>query len=224
MILDEISTVITVRQGSQRVKNKNLKKFSEKNLLIYKIETLLKVKSIRKIIVNTDSQEAIKIAQDFGVDFHLRDPYYASSQCPNNEFWGHIAENTKTDYILFTHCTNPMIKKSTYEDIINLFINKKNEYDSFNSVSEVKEFLILNQQPINFDFNKAPNSQNLSDVIKLNFAINILSTKLMKKKSSLIGNKPYFYKLKAEEGLDINTNNDFEFAEFLFNKKNTKLS
>ena len=26
MILDEISTVITIRQGSQRVKNKNLKK------------------------------------------------------------------------------------------------------------------------------------------------------------------------------------------------------
>lgn len=224
MILDEISTVITVRQGSQRVKNKNLKKFSKKNLLIYKIETLLKVKNIKKIIINTDSQEAIKIAKEFGIDYHLRDPYYASSQCPNNEFWGHIADNTKTDYILFTHCTNPMIKESTYEDVINLFVNKKNEYDSFNSVSEVKEFLILNETPINFDFNKAPNSQNLPDVIKLNFAINILSTKLMKKKASLIGDKPYFYKLKDDEGTDINTNNDFEFAEFLFNKKHAKIS
>ena len=223
MILDEISTVITVRQGSQRVKNKNLKKFSKKNLLIYKIETLLKVKNIKKIIINTDSQEAIKIAKEFGIDYHLRDPYYASSQCPNNEFWGHIADNTKTDYILFTHCTNPMIKESTYEDVINLFVNKKNEYDSFNSVSEVKEFLILNETPINFDFNKAPNSQNLPDVIKLNFAINILSTKLMKKKASLIGDKPYFYKLKDDEGTDINTNNDFEFAEFLFNKKHTEM-
>jgi len=86
MILDEISTVITVRQGSQRVKNKNLKKFSKKNLLIYKIETLLKVKNIKKIIINTDSQEAIKIAKEFGVDYHLRDPYYASSQCPNMSF------------------------------------------------------------------------------------------------------------------------------------------
>jgi len=56
MILDEISTVVTVRQGSQRVKNKNLKTFCKKNLLIYKIETLLKVKSIKKIIINTDSE------------------------------------------------------------------------------------------------------------------------------------------------------------------------
>jgi len=163
MILDEISTVVTVRQGSQRVKNKNLKTFCKKNLLIYKIETLLKVKSIKKIIINTDSEEAIKIAKDFGVGFHLRDPYFASSECPNNEFWGHIAENTETDYILFTHCTNPMIKMKTYEDIINLFISKKSEFDSFNSVSEVKEFLILDKKPINFNFSKAPNSQNLPD-------------------------------------------------------------
>ena len=58
----------------------------------------------------------------------------------------------------------------------------------------------------------------MPDVIKLNFAINILSTKLMRKKKSLIGNNPYFYKLKGEEGFDINTKNDFEFAEFLFKK------
>ena len=86
--------------------------------------------------------------------------------------FGHILENTKTDYILFTHCTNDD-KESIYEDFINLFVNKKDEYDSFNSVSEVKEFFIKNKS-INFDFNKTPNSQNLPDVIKLNFAINIL--------------------------------------------------
>jgi len=187
--------------------------------LIYKIETLLKVKSVKKIIINTDSQEAIKIAKDYGVSFHLRDPYFASSGCPNHEFWGHIASNTKTDYILFTHCTNPLIKESTYEEFINIFLKKKGDYDSFNSVSEVKEFLIMDQKPVNFDFSLAPNSQNLPDVIKLNFAINIISTKLMFKKKSIIGDKPYFYRLKDHEGFDINLNHEFDYAEFLFKKK-----
>ena len=220
MILDKISTVITIRQGSQRVKNKNLKKFSKKNLLIYKIETLLKVKSIKNIIINTDSEEAIEIAKKYNINFHLRDSYYASSECPNNEFWGHIAENTKSDYILFTHCTNPLVEASTYENFINFFVNNRLEFDSFNSVSEVREFLILNEKPLNFNFNEAPNSQNLPDVIKLNFAINILSTSLMLKKKSLIGFKPYFYKIKNEEGFDINTDLDFSYAEFLFEKNN----
>jgi len=219
MILENISTVLTVRKGSQRVKNKNLKPFSKKNLLAYKIETLLKVKSIKKIIINTDSDDAISIAKEYGVEFNKRDPYYASSECPNSEFWKHIAENTKTEYILFTHCTNPMIKSETYEDMIKIFQKEKEKHDSFNSVSEVKEFLILNKKPINFQFSKAPNSQDLPDVIKLNFAINILSTELMKNKKSLIGDRPYFYKLSAVEGFDINTTQDFEFGEFLFNKE-----
>ena len=200
MILDKISAVVTVRQGSQRVKNKNLKKFSKKNLLVYKIETLLKVKNIKNIIINTDSEEAIKIAKDYGVGFHLRDPYYASSECPNNEFWGHIAENTKTDYILFTHCTNPLIKASTYEAFVN-FVKNRLEYDSFNTVTEVKEFLIMNKKALNFNFNKAPNSQDLPEMVKLNFAINILKTDLMSSRKSLIGKKPYFYKLNEIEKL-----------------------
>jgi len=80
----------------------------------------------------------------------------------------------------------------------------------------------LDQNPINFDFNKAPNSQNLPDVIKLNFAINILPTSLMLKKKSLIGDKPFFYKLKDEEGFDINTNLEFNYAEYLFNQTKDK--
>jgi len=217
-----LAAVLTVRKGSERVKNKNFKPFCKKNLLGYKIETLKKVRGIGEIIINTDSDEAIKMAKDYGVNFHKRDPYYASSQCPNSEFWAHIAENTKSEYILFTHCTNPLIKQETYEHIIEIFKKEKNNYDSFNTVTEVKEFLILNKKPLNFDFNKAPNSQNLPDVIKLNFAINILPTKLMHQRKSLIGNKPYFYKTNQTEAFDINTNHDFEVAEALF-KKNLNL-
>ena len=49
------STVLTVRKGSERVKNKNLKPFCNKNLLAYKIESLKKVKNVGEIIINTDS-------------------------------------------------------------------------------------------------------------------------------------------------------------------------
>ena len=125
--MKNITAVVTVRSGSQRVKNKNLKQFCDKSLLEYKIEVLKKVKKIDEIIVNTDSDEAIEISKKHDIGFKRREPYFASSECPNNEFWGHIAENTKTEYILFTHCTNPLIKVSTYEDFINYFVKTKVE-------------------------------------------------------------------------------------------------
>ena len=118
---------------------------------------------------------------------------------------------------MFTHCTNPLIKEKTYNDFINVFKKNKNKFDSFNTVSEVKEFLFKKNKPINFNLSKAPNSQNLPDIVKLNFAINILLTEQMRKTKTLIGKKPYFYKLNQVEGYDINTPLEFSFAEHLFN-------
>tara|TARA_Y100001970_G_C14258729_1_gene877735 strand:- start:12399 stop:13085 length:687 start_codon:yes stop_codon:yes gene_type:complete len=217
-----LAAVITVRKGSQRVKNKNFKKFYKKNLLEYKIEILKKVKNIKKIIINTDSDKAINIAKKLKVDYHKRSKFFASSSCKNSDFWRHIAENTKSKYILFTHCTNPFIKIKTYEKLINIFMKKKNRHDSFNTVSDVKEFLYIKNKPLNFNPSKAPNSQNLPDVFKLNFAINILQTDLMFKKKSLVGNKPFFYKLDQFEGFDINTPVDFDFASKSFEKLQKK--
>ena len=73
--MNYITAVITVRSGSQRVKNKNLKKFNKKNLLIYKIKKLKKVKHINEIIVNTDAEEAIDIAKFYKVRFWKREKY-----------------------------------------------------------------------------------------------------------------------------------------------------
>ena len=176
-MIKQLSAVVTVRKGSQRVKNKNFKKFAGKNLLIHKIEMLKKVEGIDQIIINTDSDKAIKIAKKLKVNFFKRESYYASSKCPNSEFWSNIAKNTNSKYIMFTHCTNPLVKKNTYQNFLKIFKKLNHKYDSFNSVNEVKEFLIKKNKPINFNLSKAPNSQDLPDIIKLNFAISILSTK-----------------------------------------------
>ena len=115
--------VVPARKGSQRVKDKNFKAFCGKNLLIHKIEVLKKINQIDEIIINTDSDKAIKIAKDLGVSFKRREKYYASSECTNSEFWSHIAEKTDSSLIMFTNCTSPLIKEKTYvfEYILNTY-------------------------------------------------------------------------------------------------------
>lgn len=217
-IADSITAVIPVRKGSQRVKNKNLRLFNKKNLLIYKLEKLKKIKQIKKIIVNTDSDEAIDIAKCLNVDFFKRDKYFASSKCTNSEFWSYIAETTNSKYIMFTNCTSPLVKIQTYKKIIEKFYKIRNKNDSLNTVTEEKSFLYLHGKPINFNPNKTPNSQNLPDIVKLNFAVNILSTNLMFSKKSVIGHNPYFFKIDQVEGFDIDTSFDFEFAQYMHKK------
>ena len=102
------------------------------------------------------------------------------------------------------------------KNLLKVFFFNKKKFNSLNSVSDVKEFLFIKNRPLNFKLNKAPNSQNLPNVIKLNLAISILETKYMKEKKTIIGSKPFFYKLDQIEGHDINTENEFEFAKYLF--------
>ncbi len=213
--MNYLTAIIPIRKNSQRVKNKNFKKFNKQNLLIHKINKLKKVNLFDEIIVNTDSDEAIRIAKKLGVSFHLRDKYYASSKCPNNEFWQHIASKTKSKYIFFTNCTSPLIKVSTYKNVIKKFEKIKKNFGSLNTVNLVKDFLFLNQKSINFNSMKAPNSQNLPDIYRLNFAINILSRKTMIERMSVVGKKPYFFKLDEIEGFDIDTNFQFDYANYL---------
>ena len=219
--MKKLIAVVPIRKGSQRVKNKNFRPFAGKNLLIHKIELLKKVDFIDEIIINTDSDQAISISRELDVKYFKRDDYFASSKCPNSDFWKNIAENTKSEFIMFTNCTSPMIKLSTYQNIIKIFneVLENSNFDSVNTVTELKEFLFKDNEPLNFKTNETPNSQDLPDIVKLNFAINILRTKDMSERKSLIGKNPYLYKLDEVEGLDINSEFEYSFAEFLFNQK-----
>ena len=219
--MNKLVAVVPIRKGSQRVKHKNFRPFGDSNLLIHKIEILKKLDFLDEIIINTNSDKAISIAKKLNVKYFKRDEYFASSQCVNSDFWKNVADNTSSEYIRFTNCTSPLIKLSTYKKIISLSkeIFENNKFDSLNTVTEIKEFLFEKNKPINFKLNKTPNSQDLPDIVKLNFAINILKTKQMSSRKSLIGKKPYLFKLDEIEGLDINSEYEFSFAEFLFKSK-----
>ena len=215
----KITAVVPIRKGSQRVPDKNFKDFYKgKNLLELKIENLKQTHLIDDIVVNTDSEEAIKIAKNCGVSYYKRDPYYASSHCTNTEHWCNLAETTISDYIIHTPCTAPMIKVKTYYDFINRFILSES-HDSANTVGLVKDYLWLDNKPLNYDVTKVQNSQDLPDVMKLTFGISIISRKDMLERKSVIGSNPLFYVIDETEEVDVDTPLDFEFAKFLYKNK-----
>ena len=96
----KITVVVPIRKGSQRILNKNFKPFAGKNLLAIKLDTLTKINVIDEIIVNTDSELALEIADEYGVGKFKRDPYFATSECNNSEFFQNMAQTTETDYLI----------------------------------------------------------------------------------------------------------------------------
>ena len=65
-----ITSIIPVRKGSQRVKNKNKNAFAGSSLLEIKISQMLKLQKwnkINEIIVTSDDDDMLEIASNMGV-------------------------------------------------------------------------------------------------------------------------------------------------------------
>lgn len=215
--MNKLTAVIPVRQGSQRVVNKNFKPFAGKSLLEHKIE-IVKQLPIDNIVINTDSTTAIEIAKQNDVDYFEREPYYASSDCTNSEYHEYLAKVTESENILIAQVTAPLIKLETYIEGIDLFFNSN--CDSLMSVKEVKEFLWYKDKPVNYSLDYAPNSQDLPEYFAPTFGLVIVKRNMMLRDKNFICGNPYFYKISQTESIDIDTPLDFEFAEFLFRKTN----
>ena len=162
----------------------------------------------------------LQIAKDYGVEAHRRETYYASSEATNSEFHGHIGEVTETDTIFLAPVCSPFVSVESHEKAIDYYLN--NDFDSVTSVTEVKNHLWLDGKPLNYDLNNVPNSQDLPDVIKLNYGITIIDRDVMRNEKRVVGNKPGFYKLNEIQSIDIDTEFDFFIAEQVYWKNNSR--
>ena len=217
----KITAVIPIRKGSQRVKDKNLRPFAETTLMEAKIDMLLRVDEIDSIVVNTNSEEAIAIVKGkyngTKVSYHHREEYYASSQCSGSEFFKHLGEVTDTDIFIYSPCTSPFVTPQTVKDWIDKFL-KNPDFDCVEAVTKIKEFMWENGKPLNYDPTHAPNSQDLPDIVALNFGVSVVARETLIDQCNIIGKNPCFVVTNEIEAVDIDTPLDFYLAEQMYRK------
>ncbi len=215
----KIKALVAVRSGSMRVQNKNLRPFAGSSLLEVKLEQLKRIKGLDGIVVNSNDDTMLEIAQKMGCETVKRDPYYASNEVSMSDVYKNMAENCDCDVIAYINVTNPLLKDETIEKAIEEYKNMT-DYDSLNSAHLVKEFMFLDNKPVNYDLKHQPRSQDLPDYYALNFAINIISREKMISCKNVVGEKPWIYGIDEIEATDIDNPIDFEFSEFVFKKGN----
>jgi CMP-N-acetylneuraminic acid synthetase len=217
-MMKNITAVIPVRQGSVRVKNKNLKPFANSNLLEIKINQLKNINMIDRIIVSSDCEKMLNIANNLGVQTHRREDYYASSEANNSEFFKNLGQSVDGEYLMYSPVTCPMISKETYLDCINTF--QKDGIENLVSVSPVKHHMWLDGNPLNYNIRNSPNSQDLPDIYQITYGVSIISKNDMIEYGNVVTENPTFKVLDEIESVDIDTEFDFMVAEFIYNKIN----
>ena len=76
----------------------------------------------------------------------------------------------------------------------------------------------LDGKAINYDPQHAPNSQNLPDIVALNFGVTVTTRKALIANSNIIGKNPQFVLTTDIEAIDIDTPLDFYIAEQIYQK------
>jgi CMP-N-acetylneuraminic acid synthetase len=224
----KLLAIIPVRKGSVRVSEKNTRPFHHTTLLhnkINQLKQLLNESVIDGIVVNTNCPKAIEIAVERRVPFMKRDEYYASSECPSNEFFRHIASKADSQYtdLIYAPVTSPLISLETFKSIINMYKTlDKTLYDSIATVTERKEHLWLEHKPLNYEWESHPRSQDLPNIVALNYACCIISRTHQIEYGNVIGKHPHFVSLSAEEGWDIDTVTEFEMGELLYASRRSR--
>lgn len=214
----KLVAIIPVRAGSQRVKNKNIKKFFNTSLLEIKINLLKKIKDIDEIIVSSNSLKMLKLAKKLKVKTHIREKYFASSKATNSEFFKNLAEIIDSDYVLYSPVTSPLISIKTIQKCIN-FLKKNKKYKSVSTVKLLKHHMWLNNKPLNYKISSSPSSQNLPDIMAISYGCSIIRKEDMIKFRNVVTDNNKFIVIDEIEATDIDTELDFKIAEYLYARK-----
>ena len=230
----EILCIIPARSGSKGIKNKNIKLFNDKPLLIWTIEQALNSKYKMKIVVSTDSLEYKKICDNYhqGLVPFLRPSKISDDLSTDYEFLNHTTEwlknnqSYKCDIILQLRPTSPLRKVEDIDKALDIFIEKRNQYDSLRSVIEVdktpfKMYTIDNNylNPLFKNYNNMIEPfnrcrQELPKTYLHNGYIDILNYQTISEKDrNISGNNIYPFIMDDEDSIDIDNLEDFSKAE-----------
>ena len=211
----DITAVIPVREGSTRLKNKNVAPFAGTKLLINKINQLKEVKEISRIVVSSDSDMMLAMVKERGVMTHKRSPEYCDEKTKSfGEVVRHVAENVEGTHILWATCTAPLVFPKVYRSAINeYFPALEAGYDSLVSFEVIKRYLWDENGPVNYELGiKHVPSQQLPNLYIVTDGILLAPREKMIEWSYFHGRNPYRFILDKRTAVDIDDGLDLACA------------
>ena len=229
----KILAIIPARAGSKRVLKKNFRSFAGSTLTDLAISQALESNLINKIAVSSDSKEIKRITSKYSdVDFIERPEELASDVSPAVDYMIHVINHYKNetfDLIVIIQPSSPLRNGLDIDNTINLLLKS---YDSDSSVSIVKLDHMIHPYKLKtlsnnilknwlFDEKQKTAEHELPNLYVRNGAVYVFKLKNVLNKITL-GEKSLGYLMPFEKSVDINSELDFKFAEFLFESEANK--
>lgn len=225
--------IIPARGGSKGIPRKNIQELGGKPLIAWTIEAAKGALCIDRIIVSTEDEEIAAFARALGAEVpFIRPLELAADDTPGIDPIHHaIKELPGFDWALMLQPTSPFRTSSDIDGIFNYC--QAHAAPSAVSVCEAgKHPYWMYQrdemdrlQPVIAGRPEIARRQDLPSVYALNGALYLGQTDWLLKHKGFVGQETIGYVMPGERSLDLDTVQDWEWAEYLLNKiKKTNLS
>lgn len=206
-----ITAIVPVKGNSSRLPGKNILPFGKSNLLIHKLEQLKQVPEITDIIVSSDSDVMLKMAENVGVKAMKRPEKYANESVPFGEFLSYLCDILPNEHILWACVTSPLVDSKLYRKAIATYFDNLNKgYDSLITLNPMQSFFLDKNGPINFETGlNHKNSEYLDPIYHFTNGINIAPKCQIAKWHYNYGPNPYKLMVNKREAIDIDDIYDY---------------
>lgn len=214
-----IVALVPMRHQSERIPNKNYRRFACQPLYHHIVRTLLACPLIAKVIIDTDSPVIMEDASEHFPQVRPieRPAHLRSGKVPMNDVLLYDVNEVKADYYLQTHSTNPLLRTETITRAIRLFLDNYPMYDSLFSITRVKTRLWDSLgRAINHNPAILLRTQDLLPVYEENSSLYIFTRTTLESRHNRIGDRPLMFEIDRIEAWDIDEELDFRVAEFLY--------
>ena len=217
----KLIALLPMKANSERVTGKNFRDLCGKPLFRWVLDTLLSVSEIEKVIINTDARKILSengLVDSEKVVIRDRKPEICGDYVSMNEIIDDDIKNFNSDLYLMTHTTNPFLSKKSIEKSINAYkkglLNKT--ADSLFTVNKMQErFYNSNVTPLNHDPAELIRTQDLEPWYVENSNLYIFTKDSFAATKARIGSNPLIFETPPDESIDIDTQNDWDFAEVM---------
>lgn len=220
--------IIPARGGSKRLPGKNIKLLGDKPLIAWTIEAAIKSNVFDHVFVSTDSEEIASVSKDYGAKVpFLRPAELASDTATTNDVVTHLVEwfekehNRAVTTVAILQPTSPLRNAQHIQEAFEVMKDKHAK--AVVSVCELEHPIqFCNQLGVDGSmdgFIKKENNkrtQDLEPYYRLNGAIYIFDREYVGRISELYSKGTYSYLMSSRSSVDIDTEVDFKWAEFLY--------
>lgn len=217
--------IIPARGGSKGLPGKNIRELHGKPLIAYAIDCARKARHIDRVIVSTDDSEIADVARQYGAEIpFLRPDYLASdtAQAVDNYIYTvdrlSREETLPIDEFAVLLPTTPLRLSEDVDNAIELF--RERQADSVISYTPEAhpirwhKYLDADKAFVNIFDDTIANRQDLKTSYYPNGAIYVFRTSVIKERKYYT-KKSYAYVMPRSRSIDIDTLEDFQYAEFL---------